>query len=1130
LDVTYLQSPSSPRRSISPAFILLSSLIFLFALLPRLGAIDRYVTPDELHWVDRSIRFTDAITHGKWADTIQSGHPGATTMWLGSIGIALQRLINPANPLPYPSIAFDPQNADAMRGLARFLDAARLPVILVTSFNIALLFILLSRKIDRRAAFLAAGLIALDPFGVALGSILHVDSLLTTFCLVSIAALFIAIDHPHPTRWLIASGLLAGLAALSKSPAIVLGPTAFIILAINTWQQHRSFGSFVRSFFIWGICATIIFFALYPAMWVKPIAALGRMASTAEKFSEFAHAVNYFFGSLERNPGPWFYPVVIAFRSTPILWAGLIAVILLIFRARTPGKFVTLSNAKGLALPSETPALHASRQRGASVRRSAQHDSQANNNEKSLRAIALIYFLFAILFIGLIALGAKKLDRYVFPAMLALDIVGALGLAYAIGLIADRVSILSGEVNRKIHLGVEGRDLTQASRPSTAQRSFGSLFRSGCFYLFVIACFVIASIQFISVWPLTLRAYNPLLGGFDGATRALPAGGGESAEVARELAASPFASKVIAVSDIVGTAPFFPGKLAPNDEAGFARADYMLFNASDFQLTPDVPQNWIGAAPVLTFTVQSQNFAWLYPNQWLLNDQQRLIDQRQAGDALITDYAATLPTRSDDPTSVLPEDIGEAAAIEQLNRLAQSHSRIFFFHYTASREPTSILIMRLLDTFAIKLSEWSSPLGNGALYALPKNISFSATPTPLNANATFGDRARLAEANLVVSHAQPGQAIGLDTQWIASLPESQLALSLIDSQGHTWSQIDERVPASDSGNIQRNKRLTLPVQPVTPPGVYQLKLSVFDLNSGTPLNIRTSDNPFAGQEWTLGSITIDPAEIQIDPATRKPPIEIAADLNGLRAIGSDEPPDPIITGDPWTLSMEWSSGAEHLPELDIEWLLTANDQSAYSSTLPLNSYSTARWQKGDVLQSKYDFRFPITLADGQYDLKFKLIDHATGAAWNDQTMRLTPVHVSSRPRSFTIPPVQYPSETRFDSLAALLGANVFQADRALTVTLIWQATEITTTNYTAFVQILNGDQVVQQIDNWQIGGDAPTSAWAVGQIILDQYVFDVPASKYQVVVGMYNAANGQRLSAFDVAGRRWPQDRVIVIK
>ena len=81
-----------------------------------------------------------------------------------------------------------------VRFLAQYLDAARLPVILVVAINLVVLFLLLDRLIDRRAAFLAAGLIALDPFAVALGSILHVDALMMTFSLNSLAALCVALN------------------------------------------------------------------------------------------------------------------------------------------------------------------------------------------------------------------------------------------------------------------------------------------------------------------------------------------------------------------------------------------------------------------------------------------------------------------------------------------------------------------------------------------------------------------------------------------------------------------------------------------------------------------------------------------------------------------------------------------------------------------------------------------------------------------------------------------------------------------------------------------------------------------------------------------------------------------------
>ena len=109
-------------------------IIFAFALIPRLGAIKQYVTPDEPIWVLRSINFATALSHGDWATTAQIGHPGVTTMWLGSMGILLKRLADPVastqaiewlRHVP----ALSPDNAEAFKHLGVFLTFARLPVI-----------------------------------------------------------------------------------------------------------------------------------------------------------------------------------------------------------------------------------------------------------------------------------------------------------------------------------------------------------------------------------------------------------------------------------------------------------------------------------------------------------------------------------------------------------------------------------------------------------------------------------------------------------------------------------------------------------------------------------------------------------------------------------------------------------------------------------------------------------------------------------------------------------------------------------------------------------------------------------------------------------------------------------------
>ncbi|HSD83466.1 MAG TPA: glycosyltransferase family 39 protein, partial [Anaerolineae bacterium] len=605
-------SSSGLLRRSPVQLLVLSVAIFISALLPRLGALERYVTPDELRWVDRSIHFADALSRGDWASTIQSGHPGVMTMWLGSLGIGLRY-----GQQPVSTTAYDPLNAGLMRQLAQYLTAARLPVILVVALNLVGLFLLLERLIDRRAAFLAAGLIAFDPFAVALGSILHVDMLMTAFSLNALAALALAVQRERSTRWFVLSGLLSGLAMLSKSPAIVLSAAAFVVVAIDGLRQRRSVWQVIGRLLIWGLSAAAIFFLLYPAMWAAPVKTVLRMRTTAENFSETAHAVNFFNGSNARDPGPTFYPVVLAFRSTPILWLGLMAGLLLLARAR-----------------SET--------------------------DRRLRSGMWVYGIFALLFIGVITLGAKKLDRYVLPALEALNVAGACGLAF----IMEQFS----------------------KRPSTAslRGSAQDAKRDWALNAVVVVLLLVGVVQFMLVWPLPLRVYNPLLGGYANAQKVLPVGGGESAEVGRALGASPYADQWIAVSDVVGTAPYFAGKLGSNTAAGLAMADQMVFTAADLQLTPEVVHKWIGtASPAMTITVEGRPYAWLYANQWLAADQQRLARNYQTGDWLLTDMPANVavPAKS---TQVLTTEIDEAAAIDLLQALSPTHDRVWVIHYAAA--------------------------------------------------------------------------------------------------------------------------------------------------------------------------------------------------------------------------------------------------------------------------------------------------------------------------------------------------------------------------------------------------------------------------------------------------------------
>src|SRR5512139_3627870 len=140
-------------------------LIFVIALFARSGALRQYVAPDEPSWVWRSLNFSQALATGDWAGTAQMGHPGVTTMWLGSLGILVKRAADPVatnGALEWLNQISNlaPENAEALKRLGIFLTYARLPVILVNALGVVVLYLLMRRLWGQRVGVMAGLLFA----------------------------------------------------------------------------------------------------------------------------------------------------------------------------------------------------------------------------------------------------------------------------------------------------------------------------------------------------------------------------------------------------------------------------------------------------------------------------------------------------------------------------------------------------------------------------------------------------------------------------------------------------------------------------------------------------------------------------------------------------------------------------------------------------------------------------------------------------------------------------------------------------------------------------------------------------------------------------------------------------------
>ncbi len=126
------------------------------------------------------------------------------------------------------------------------------------------------------------------------------------------------------------------------------------------------------------------------------------------------------------------------------------------------------------------------------------------------------------------------------------------------------------------------------------------------------------------------------------------------------------------------------------------------------------------------------------------------------------------------------------------------------------------------------------------------------------------------------------------------------------------------------------------------------------------------------------------------------------------------------------------------------------------------------------------------------------------------------------------PPVLQPAQANLGQELLLTGYGLdgaaIQAGEVARLALRWQALAEMERDYTVFIHLLGPDgQIWGQRDGQPVGGFRPTSSWAVGEEILDHHALrlssEAPPGEYRLVLGLYDAATGQRLPHLDANGK-----------
>lgn len=591
------------------------------ALALRLPGLTVFLTADEARsWFGRSIIFLDSLLQGYWANTAPGGEipfienvslspaPGVTTMWTGALGIIIEYLRRgaPGSLSQFlQQIPFDPLDP-------AMLFSLRLSGVLIAAAAVGLTYWWSRPLLGRWGALLAAGLLALDPFSLALSRVLGHDALVSTFMWLSLLAFIRVITSRQPNEsantessanrpssilylpssiFILYSGAFAGLATLSKYPALSIGVfvavTMFLIYLLNApCITHHPLSKVLSRWLIdmawWSLTAALVFILLWPAMWVDPLGPVATIIGDALRAAAGSHPKGSFFlGQPVSDPGWLFYPLVALFRTTPVILVGILLALWQVVSRRMARR----------------------RERKSELTDQPDADPQPLRITFYVFIILLAYILFYTL---LVTYGGKKQDRYLLPTFPALTTLAAIGYLYAL------------------------RITRHASRT----------------WLLSLLLLALQTAFVLPTYPYYFSFYNPLAGGGQAAARLMQVGWGEGLnEAAAYLNTLPNAESLKVVSWYSTTfEPYFKGqaiykidddKISRSPKPGLA-ADYVVFYINQTQrLLPSegaLQYFRASASPVYTVTLNGLDYAWIYPSigmQHVFTGEVRLVGQAE---------------------------------------------------------------------------------------------------------------------------------------------------------------------------------------------------------------------------------------------------------------------------------------------------------------------------------------------------------------------------------------------------------------------------------------------------------------------------------------------------------------------
>jgi hypothetical protein len=334
------------------------------------------------------------------------------------------------------------------------------------------------------------------------------------------------------------------------------------------------------------------------------------------------------------------------------------------------------------------------------------------------------------------------------------------------------------------------------------------------------------------------------------------------------------------------------------------------------------------------------------------------------------------------------------------------------------------------------------------------------------------------------------------------------------------------------GQVIRDANLLL-IPPGTPPGDYSLEIGFFSPTLGQALDIHDADGA-RGNRIPVAQVRVvrpdhpasDSADLGIASVLPEP---ISLAENGPSLLGYEwAGATDVNAGDGIPVTLLWRAGEEALDGVEIVTRLSAPGSSWQrpNGRVPGGSYPMQSWSPGELVRDTWPALLPAGAPSGRYHLELV----AVAPEGERVLLDLGEATVTDRPHQLDAPAPAFAQEAEMGGATGLAGYDVgggvvcgenvcLNRDAPLELTLWWQALAESNRDLTRFLHVLDAEGgLVSQRDGFP--GGFPATSWLSGEYLRDVIRFEpgeLPVGRYQIVVGLYDPATGQRLKTPDGA-------------